>query len=101
VADAVQCLAPHGTGNPRPRLATTPVELAEAPRPVGQNGAHLQLAVRQGSVYRRAIAFGAGPQANTIAEHRHLRLAFEPLINEWQGQRKVELKVIDWKPGGP
>ncbi len=98
VADTVQCLAPHGTGNPRPRLATTPVELAEAPRVVGQNGAHLQLSVRQGSAYRKAIAFGAGPQASTIAEHRHLRLAFEPIINEWQGQRKVELKVIDWKP---
>jgi single-stranded-DNA-specific exonuclease len=98
VADAVQRLAPFGTGNPRPRLATTPVELADTPRVVGQSGAHLQLSVRQGNVYRKAIAFGAGPQASDIAEHRHLRLAFEPLINEWNGQRKVELKVIDWKP---
>jgi single-stranded-DNA-specific exonuclease len=98
VADAIQQLAPFGTGNPRPQLATTPVELADAPRPVGQNGAHLQLSLRQGNVYRKAIAFGAGPQANDIGEQRQLRLAFEPIINEWNGQRKVELKVIDWKP---
>jgi hypothetical protein len=26
-----------------------------------------------------------------------MRLAFEPIINEWGGRRKVELKVIDWK----
>jgi len=98
IADAIQRLAPFGTGNPRPQLATTPVELADAPRPVGQNGAHLQLSLRQGNVYRKAIAFGAGPQANDIGEQRQLRVAFEPIINEWNGQRKVELKVIDWKP---
>ena len=98
VADAIQRLAPFGTGNPRPQFATTPVELADAPRPVGQNGAHLQLSLRQGNVYRKAIAFGAGAQANDIGEQRQLRLAFEPIINEWNGQRKVELKVIDWKP---
>jgi len=34
----------------------------------------------------------------TLAEQRQLRVAFEPLINEWNGQRRVELKVIDWKP---
>jgi single-stranded-DNA-specific exonuclease len=97
VAETIQSLAPFGTGNPRPRLATTPVELVDAPRVVGQSGAHLQLTVRQDNVYRKAIAFGAGPQAQALAEHRHLRLAFEPILNEWNGQRKVELKVVDWK----
>jgi single-stranded-DNA-specific exonuclease len=98
VADAIQRLAPFGTGNPRPRLATTVVELADAPRVVGQNGAHLQLTVRQDNVYRKAIAFGYGPHANQFAEYRQLRLAFEPILNEWNGQRRVELKVQDWKP---
>ena len=46
----------------------------------------------------RSIAFGAGPQAAELAEQRRLRLAFEPIINEWNNQRKVELKVIDWQP---
>ncbi|MCK4342980.1 MAG: single-stranded-DNA-specific exonuclease RecJ, partial [Phycisphaerae bacterium] len=49
VADTLQHLAPFGEGNPRPRLATTPVELAEPPRAVGAGGAHLQFTVRQGN----------------------------------------------------
>ena len=74
------------------------VELVDAPRVVGRGGAHLQFTVRQQNAYRKAIAFGQGAHAAHLAEHRHVRLAFEPLINEWNGQRKAELKVIDWKP---
>ncbi len=98
VVDAIQRLAPFGAGNPRPRLATTTVELADRPRAVGSDRGHLQLAVRQDRTVRKAIAFGWGAQADELAEHRRLRLAFEPLINEWNGQRRVELRVIDWKP---
>ena len=100
-AEAVRCLqrmAPHGPGNVRPRLATTPVDLAEPPRLVGRSGQHLQVTVRQGGVYRRAIAFGFGPQRREIAEHRTIRLAFEPTLNEWQGRVSAELRVIDWQP---
>ena len=90
-------LAPFGEGNPRPCLATTPVELIES-RTVGRGGTHLQFTVRQGSTYRKAIAFGRGSQAAEFEQHRHIRLAFEPIINEWNGRRSVELKVADWKP---
>lgn len=61
-------------------------------------GAHLQFTVRQQAAHRKAIAFGQGARAGELAEHRRLRIAFEPILNEWNGQRKVELKVIDWKP---
>ncbi len=98
VVETILRMAPFGTGNPRPRLATGDVELVEEPRVVGQAGTHLQFTVRQGAAYRKAIAFGQGARAAELAEHRRLRVAFEPILNEWNGQRKVELKVIDWKP---
>jgi single-stranded-DNA-specific exonuclease len=98
LVDQIHQMAPFGPGNPRPRLATLEVELVDAPRVVGMNGAHLQFTVRQENAYRKAIAFGAGSQAEELTQHRRLRVAFEPLINEWNGQRKVELKVIDWRP---
>jgi single-stranded-DNA-specific exonuclease len=97
VVDAIQRMAPFGPGNTKVRLATRPVELADEPRAVGQGGQHLQFTVRQGPTYRKAIAFGRGRQLAELADHRALRLAFEPIINEWNGQRKVELKVSDWK----
>jgi single-stranded-DNA-specific exonuclease len=99
VVEMLQRMAPHGTGNPAPRLATSTLELAEPPRVVGKAGNHLQMTVRQGREYRKAIAFGRGEHAERVNEQRQLRLAFEPIINEWNGRRSVELKVVDWKLG--
>ncbi len=96
--DAIAKLAPFGDGNPRPRLATQPVELVESPRTVGSNGTHLQFVVRDGRTQRKAIAFGRGAEAEAISDARRIRLAFEPILNEWNGRRSVELKVFDWKP---
>ncbi len=98
VVDALQRLAPFGPGNHRVRLATGVVELAGPPRAVGRNGSHLQFSVRQGQETRKAIAFGRGKDVEWLAEHPRLRVAFEPIINEWNNQRRVELRVIDWKP---
>jgi single-stranded-DNA-specific exonuclease len=96
--ELLQRLAPFGECNPRPRLATQPVDLVEAPRAVGRSGAHLQFTVRQGSAYRKAIAFGRGGQVEQLADHPRVRVAFEPILNEWNGRRTAELKVIDWQP---
>ncbi len=98
LVDAIQRMAPFGTGNPRPRLATQVVDLVDSPRVCGPNGVHLQFTVRQENAYRKAIAFQFGAQAEELNQHRRLRVAFEPLINEWNGQRKAELKIVDWKP---
>ena len=98
--EALQRMAPFGPGNEAPRLATTEVELSGAPRVVGSAGSHLQLTVRQDRTFRKAIAFGHGRHADELSEHRRLRLAFEPIINEWNNRRSVELKLIDWKPAG-
>ena len=95
--DAIMRMAPFGSGNPKPRLATGVVELADQPRVVGQGGRHLQFSVRQGNAYRKVIAFGFGKYHDDLMDHRRMRLAFEPIINEWNGRRKVELKVVDWK----
>lgn len=93
----LQHLAPYGPGNARPRFATTAVSLVEPPRVVGQNAAHLQFTVRQGGQYRKAIAFGRAADCERLGAQRELRLAFEPILNEWNGRKSAELKVIDWQ----
>lgn len=92
-------LAPHGPGNPRVMLASEPVELVGAPRRMGSGGTHLSFTVREGRVHRRAVAFFRGDRADELADMRTLRLAFEPMINTWNGRRNVELKVSDWQAG--
>lgn len=104
VLGPLEKLAPYGIGNARPLFSTRMVELADEPRPIG-NGAHLSFTVREPAAdgraasahYRRAVAFRAGPRAGELSGRARIRLAFEPILNRWNGQVKAELKVVDWK----
>ncbi len=98
LVDQVERMAPFGLGNARPRLASGPVQLVDRPRTVGQTGQHLQFAVRDESTVRKAIAFRQGDQLAELSDQRAIRVAFEPIINTWNNQRSVELKVIEWQP---
>ncbi len=96
--DTIERMAPFGAGNARPRLASRPLELVDEPRTMGASGAHLSFTVRDDGTVRRAVAFRRGHERDAIADHRHIRLAFEPTLNRWNGGRKIELRVVDWQP---
>ncbi len=94
-------LGPFGAGNPRPLLATDWLNLAEEPRCVGKNGDHVQLVLADGSTSMRAIAFRAADHLPSLKTHRRCRVAFEPIINDFNGRRRVELQIVDFKfPAG-
>jgi single-stranded-DNA-specific exonuclease len=95
--EAMENLGPFGTGNPKPRLATGWIELAGEPHCVGRNGEHLQAAFRQDDVVVRSIAFGQAAAAQDLQQHRRCRVAFEPTINDYQGRRSGEMRVLDFQ----
>jgi len=88
-------LEPFGNGNADPRLATDWLQLAGEPRAVGANKEHLQLTLKQGSTVRKAIAFGMATRIPELLDHRRCRVAFRPMLNEWNGRTSVEMQVID------
>ncbi len=88
-------LEPFGSGNSEPRLATDWLELAGEPRAVGSNKEHLQLTLREGSAIRKGIAFGMASRIPELLDHRRCRVAFRPILNEWNGRTSVEMQVID------
>jgi len=90
-------LGPFGEQNPRPVFAATRVDLAEAPRKMGEGERHLSLRVRQYGTTLRAIAFGRGEWADEIAAAPGtLAISFAPGINRYRGQENVELQLVDW-----
>lgn len=97
VVESVSALGPFGNGNPKPKLATQWLELAEEPRLVGRDSAHLSARFREGGVQIKSIGFGLGEQIEALKNHRRCRVAFEPIINEWNGRRTVEMQVLDMK----
>ena len=92
--EALADLGPFGVGNPRPKLATDWVELADEPRCVGKTGTHLQATFTSGRDVLRAIAFGQSAALEPLKLHRRCKVAFEPTINEYNGTRTVQMQVL-------
>ncbi|MCH7720099.1 MAG: single-stranded-DNA-specific exonuclease RecJ [Planctomycetes bacterium] len=95
--EAIERLGPFGSGNPKPRLATDWVELQSEPRRVGKGGDHLQASFTDGTVTMRSIAFGLASVEQDLKQHRRCRLAVEPMINDFNGRRSPELRVLDFQ----
>ncbi len=89
--------APYGYQNPTPRYLLERVTVEQI-RPVGTNNKHLQLFISQngGKVFK-TIGFSCGTWCDRLAVGDQLDLVIELNINEWNGNRNLELKLIDGK----
>ncbi len=93
-AELLADLGPFGPGNPRPKLASGWLDLADEPRCVG-DGTHLLASFTEHGRRIRAIGFGLAPMIEDLKHRRRCRVAFEPTINEFQGRRTVEMQMLD------
>ncbi len=95
--ELILSLGPFGVGNPRPRLATRWVELAAEPKCVGSQQDHVQVLLRENGSCMRGIGFGLGSAIEDLKHHRRCRVAFEPMINEFNGRRSSEMRILDFQ----
>jgi single-stranded-DNA-specific exonuclease len=94
-------LEPYGAGNAKPKFLASGLKV-EAARLIGSGEVqrHMDFRVRQGETTLRGVAWGmADRMEELMSAGGDCCLAFTPKINEWNGQRKLELHVIDLKPG--
>ncbi|MGL6075840.1 MAG: single-stranded-DNA-specific exonuclease RecJ [Fimbriiglobus sp.] len=92
-------LEPYGTENPRPKFLATNLKVEGTPRRLGDDQKHLSFRVKQNSTLIRAIAFGMGDRYDELlSKGGECSVVFCPKLNEWQGQRSVEMEVIDFQP---
>lgn len=90
-----QMLGPFGQGNPRPLFATKGVKLASQPRKVGVTNDHLQVTITDGLTAIRCIAFGFGRLEKKLLEVDSFNVAYQPMINNYNGNSNVEFQIID------
>lgn len=95
-------LEPYGAGNPKPKFLASGLKLDAPPRLIGTGEVqrHMDFRVRQGDTTMRCVAWGmADRMEELMSANGDCCIAFTPKINEWKGSRKLELQVIDLKPG--
>ena len=100
--DEIQKFAPFGRGNLEPRFLAKGMEVIEA-RMVGNGNKHLKLSLamfnneQKKAKNFKAIAFGLGEHNGHLKTGDLIDIVFEFIINEWNGYRGLELKVVDIK----
>lgn len=97
--DALQVLEPCGNGCPKPVLMLTGLTL-EHIQSVG-NGRHLRLRLSRGRFVLNAIYFSVQQEGDSFREGDLVDVAFTPQVNEFRGNRSVQLNVVDVRPACP
>jgi len=103
--DQLAALTPFGEGNPQPVFATRDVQIADAWL-VGNGSQHLKLNVKcqtrlpdgqVSNVKFDAIAFNMGGLYNQISPEKPIDIAYNLVADEWNGKRRLQLKLKDIK----
>lgn len=92
LVDWLQKFEPHGQGNPEPYFVSENVMVSQA-RKVGSDGKHLKLELAQNNKKIGGIGFGLGNI--DLAVGHNVDIVYNININEWNGNREIQLKIKD------
>lgn len=90
-------LEPFGRANEEPIWLLSDLRLLDA-RPVGRDGAHLQLHLTDGVQAHTVIAFRHGSRRAELLAAARLDVACVARVSVWQGRERVELQARGVRP---
>ncbi|MCL4788739.1 MAG: single-stranded-DNA-specific exonuclease RecJ, partial [Verrucomicrobia bacterium] len=88
-------LKPTGQGNPGVQFLARQLSHQRPLQRIGAERQHVKMWVTDGTTTHEAVWWGAGNESLPVGR---FDLAFAPQINEFNGRRAVQLKVLDWRP---
>ncbi len=94
--ESLSVLEPCGSGCPKPTLMIKNLTIDRITMVGG--GRHMRLRLRSGHCTLGAIYFSANPQSVSIAVGDVVDVAFTPQVNEFRGERSVQMNVLDIRP---
>jgi single-stranded-DNA-specific exonuclease len=94
--DQIQQFEPFGMANPKPLFLVKNL-LVENIRQVGADNKHLKLALKHATMIKSfdAIGFGMGAMVDNIKYGDTVEVVCEINLNEFNGSRKLELRLVD------
>ena len=94
--DSLNRLEPCGNGCPKPVLVMEDLQIERLGQVGG--GKHMRLRLRSGHYSIPAIYFSANPQSASVAQGDMVDVAFVPQVNEFRGERSVQMNILDIRP---
>ena len=94
--ESLNVLEPCGSGCPKPVLMLKNLTI-ERLQQVG-SGRHMRLRLRSGRYGLNAIYFSATPESTFVQLGDVVDIAFTPQINEFRGERTVQMNILDIRP---
>lgn len=94
--EQVEKMEPVGQLNPTPKFASYDLSVAGL-IPVGSTGQHLRLILEGDGLNRKFILFRQGEVGAQFKIGDAVDVVYEVGVNEWNGNRELELKVVDIK----
>jgi single-stranded-DNA-specific exonuclease len=87
-------LRPTGQGNPAVQFCARNLSHQRPLQRIGTDKKHVKMWVTDGTATHEAVWWGAGNGSLPVGK---FDLAFAPQINQFNGKRTVQLKVLDWR----
>ena len=95
--DDLDRFRPFGKGNRKPIFVSKEVSVSSFSG-VGKEGAHLKLRLQSpDGTIRPAIAFRFGDWVERLSIGEKIDVVYEVSVNEWNGNRELQLRVVDLK----
>ncbi len=96
--DELAALKPVGQGNPPVQFCARQLTHQRPLQRIGAEKQHVKMWVTDGVSTLEALWWNGGAASLPVGR---FDLAYAPQINEFNGRRSVQLKVLDWQPAHP
>ena len=98
LAEKLADFEPFGLGNLAPVFVCFGVEVLEV-RVIGSSSKHLKLKLKKDKVLE-AIFFGGGEKFGDLEVGSKIDIVFNLEVNQWNGNKSLQLKIKDLKKDG-
>lgn len=99
LVETVNRFAPYGVGNPRPTFLSHNLEVVRVDA-LGKQGRHIRCMLRSTEEHltQTFIAFEFSKRLDELQVGNRVDIVYEVGINEWNGRRDIQCRVIDVHP---
>jgi single-stranded-DNA-specific exonuclease len=87
-------LKPHGQGNPVLQFCASGLSHAKPLQRIGAEKRHVKMWVTDGAATLEAVWWNGGDKSLPVGK---FDLAFQPQINQFNGRKTIQLKILDWR----